>query len=104
MDEVFISQPASTFTATNSKQFYVSVSRAKDRAHIYTDDKAGLFENASEIGDRQSAIELVAKKHSQEDFVRQSEIQKMQSIPMILPTKEIVQPYKPKDLDYEPGI
>ncbi len=104
VDDVFISQPASTFTATNAKQFYVSVSRAKDRAHIYTDDKVGLLENASEIGDRQSAIELVAKKHSHEEFIRQAEIQKQQATPIVLPEKDIIQPYKPKDRDYEPGV
>jgi conjugative relaxase-like TrwC/TraI family protein len=59
VDEVFIAQPAATFAASNMKQFYVSVSRAKDRVHIYTDDKAALLENVSEIGDRQSALELL---------------------------------------------
>jgi conjugative relaxase-like TrwC/TraI family protein len=60
VDEVFIAQPAATFAASNMKQFYVSVSRAKDRVHIYTDDKAALLENVSEIGDRQSALELLS--------------------------------------------
>ena len=41
------------------KQFYVSVSRARDKVHIYTDDKTALLEQVSEIGDRQSAIELL---------------------------------------------
>jgi conjugative relaxase-like TrwC/TraI family protein len=63
VDEVFISQPASTFTATNAKQFYVSVSRGRDAATIYTDDKIALLDYASEIGDRQSALELVKDKH-----------------------------------------
>lgn len=62
VDEVFISQPAATFPATDAKQFYVSVSRAKYQVHIYTDDKDALFENASKMGDRKSAIELVGNK------------------------------------------
>ena len=33
VDEVFIAQPAATFPATDAKQFYVSVSRARHRAH-----------------------------------------------------------------------
>jgi conjugative relaxase-like TrwC/TraI family protein len=59
VDEVFIAQPASTFAASNMKQFYVSVSRARDRVHIYTDNKAALFDHVSDMGDRQSALELI---------------------------------------------
>jgi conjugative relaxase-like TrwC/TraI family protein len=66
VDEVFIAQPASTFAASNMKQFYVSVSRARDKVHIYTDDKATLLEQVSDIGDRQSALELIKP----EEFVR----------------------------------
>ena len=73
VDEVFISQPASTFPATDAKQFYVSVSRGRDATHIYTDDKTALLEHASELGDRRSAMELVnSKKHSHEDYVYQN--------------------------------
>ena len=64
VDEVFIYQPAGTFPATDAKQFYVSVSRGRDRARIYTDDKETLLEYASELGIRQSAIELVGKNKS----------------------------------------
>jgi conjugative relaxase-like TrwC/TraI family protein len=60
VQEVFISQPAATFPATDAKQFYVSVSRAKERVSIYTDDKEMLLEHAAELGQRQSALELVA--------------------------------------------
>jgi len=73
VDEVFISQPASTFPATDAKQFYVSVSRGRDATHIYTDDKTALLEHASELGDRRSALELVnSKKHNHEDYVYQN--------------------------------
>ncbi|MBO9565737.1 MAG: relaxase domain-containing protein [Niastella sp.] len=63
VDEVFIAQPASTFGASNIKQFYVSISRARDRVHIYTDDKAALLDHVSGMGDRQSALELVGSDH-----------------------------------------
>lgn len=65
VDHVLISQPASTFTATDSKQFYVSVSRGKYSAKIYTDDKKQLLQYASQYGDRQSAIELVEKEENE---------------------------------------
>ena len=64
VDEVFIAQPAATFAATNLNQFYVSVSRARDRVHIYTDNTATLINRASELGDRLSALELVKRKKS----------------------------------------
>ncbi|MEJ7659602.1 MAG: ATP-binding domain-containing protein [Hymenobacter sp.] len=61
VDEVFISQPAATFPATDAKQFYVSVSRARERVRVYTDDKELLLEHASELGERQSALELIER-------------------------------------------
>lgn len=76
VDEVFISQPASTFPATDMKQFYVSVSRGRERCRIYTDDKEALLSHASELGERQSAFEVVARKKTQKDFVMQKEREK----------------------------
>jgi len=67
VDEIFIHQSAATFPATDAKQFYVSVSRGRDNVHIYTDDKEQLLEYASEMGDRQSALELIGEQH---DFIR----------------------------------
>lgn len=61
VDQVFISQPASTFPATDAKQFYVSVSRGRHSVSVYTDDKTSLLAHASEMGDRKSATELVDK-------------------------------------------
>lgn len=58
VDEVFISQPAATFPATDAKQFYVSVSRGRDKVRIYTDDKDALLRSAKEMRDRQSAISI----------------------------------------------
>lgn len=69
IDEVFIYQPAGTFPATDAKQFYVSVSRGKERARIYTDDKESLLDHATELGIRQSAIELVEQGKSHKDVV-----------------------------------
>lgn len=75
VDAVFIAQPASTFGATNLNQFYVSVSRARDSVHIYTDDKDALLAQASLSGERLSALELVRRKKA----VRQTAEQIMRS-------------------------
>ncbi len=71
VDEIFISQPAATFPATDAKQFYVSVSRGRDRARIYTDNKTELLHHAAELGERQSALELTGKTKSHKEFVQQ---------------------------------
>ncbi|ADB38021.1 conjugative relaxase domain protein [Spirosoma linguale DSM 74] len=71
VDEVFITQPASTFPATDAKQFYVSVSRGRDRARIYTDDKEQLLDHAARLGDRPSASELVKRKNQTVDMAQQ---------------------------------
>ncbi|SJZ44358.1 conjugative relaxase domain-containing protein, TrwC/TraI family [Chitinophaga eiseniae] len=62
VDRVFIAQNAATFPATDLKQFYVSVSRGREAVTVYTDDKTALLEHASDMGDRQSALELLAAK------------------------------------------
>ncbi len=69
IDEVFIYQPAATFPATDAKQFYVSVSRGKIKAHIYTDDKAELLHHASEMGERKSALEVVGQSKLKKNFI-----------------------------------
>jgi conjugative relaxase-like TrwC/TraI family protein len=73
VDEVFIYQPAATFPATDAKQFYVSVSRGRDKAHIYTDNKAELLTHASDLGDRQSALELVRKREKHMSVIMQQQ-------------------------------
>jgi conjugative relaxase-like TrwC/TraI family protein len=67
VDHVLIAQPASTFAATDARQFYVSVSRGRETVRVYTDDKAALLDYASHMGDRQSAIELVQGKQAHLD-------------------------------------
>lgn len=103
VDEVFISQPVATFTATNAKQFYVSVSRGRNSATIYTDDRVALLEYAEQIGDRTSAMELVGDRHL--EYVQQQEREKYYSKNDIEPEK-VTQPFLNRnDLsDYEPGL
>lgn len=76
VDEVFIYQPAATFPATDAKQFYVSVSRAREKAHIYTDDKEELLRHAATLGERTSALELIGAGKVGKYFAAQAERQK----------------------------
>jgi len=99
VDEVFIYQPSSTFVASNLKQFYVSVSRGRDMAHIYTDNIAELLRVASESGDRLSALELLAKRKKQqtENIIRQTQYSpssKPSNAPVLI--SEMVKIHAPK--------
>lgn len=104
VDHVFIAQPAATFGATNAKQFYVSVSRGRESIAIYTDDKEELLLRTQELGDRQSALELVKQKDAHhEHVVMQQRVMKEQSPPPPAPIKTPQQYSKNQslDLDYE---
>lgn len=59
VDTVLIAQGAESFRATSREQFYVSVSRGKKRAVLYTDDKAELKDRIQKSGERASASELL---------------------------------------------
>ncbi|MDO5969409.1 hypothetical protein Q4Q35_06285 [Flavivirga aquimarina] len=61
---MIISQPASSFPASNEKQFYVSVSRGRENVSIYTDDAEDLLSHVEKHGDRQGATELIKTEFS----------------------------------------
>lgn len=104
VDEVFISQPAATFPATSSKQLYVSVSRGRDKAHIYTDDKEELLAHAQRLGDRQSAIELMQKRKTVQAMAEQ--VARGRNAPQKdkAPAKTTASKQRTLDIDYEPRI
>ncbi|MFN0007207.1 MAG: MobF family relaxase [Planctomycetota bacterium] len=59
VDRVFIGQSSDSLPASSREQFYVSVSRGRERATVYTDDKRALLEAVSRSDDRMAAIDLV---------------------------------------------
>ncbi|HXG11576.1 MAG TPA: ATP-binding domain-containing protein [Gemmataceae bacterium] len=59
VDRVFIAQSSLSFPASSREQFYVSVSRAKEKAVIFTSDKAALRRAVLHGEDRLSATELL---------------------------------------------
>jgi conjugative relaxase-like TrwC/TraI family protein len=103
-DEIFISQPGATFLATDSKQFYVSVSRGRDMVTIYTDDKEQLLEYVERAGERQSAHEMLAKAKSKNEHVPSLNQTMNRSKYPITKTIANIPLTKPttKHLDYEP--
>lgn len=66
VDRVIIGQSSASWPASSREQFYVSVSRGKKAATIYTDDKAGLLEAVSEPEDRPTATEFLSEAAKRE--------------------------------------
>jgi ATP-dependent exoDNAse (exonuclease V) alpha subunit len=66
VDRVFIGQSSESFPASSREQFYVSVSRARQQATIYTDDKESLLDAVSRSDDRVTATEFVADREHRE--------------------------------------
>lgn len=60
VDRVFIGQSAESFPASSREQFYVSVSRGRKSATVYTDDKRALREAISHSDVRHAAVDLFA--------------------------------------------
>jgi len=59
VDRVLIAQSSESFPASNREQFYVSASRARHKATVYTDDKASLRRAIERSDPQLSATELV---------------------------------------------
>ena len=59
VDDVYISQSSESFPASSAEQFYVSVSRGKNKVKIFTDSKSELLEHVRRSGARMSAVELI---------------------------------------------
>ncbi|GMV71851.1 MAG: conjugative relaxase [Leptolyngbya sp. PLA2] len=58
VDHVLIAQSSASFPASSRQQAYVSVSRAREHATLYTDDKDALLTAVSRSDDRLTATEL----------------------------------------------
>jgi conjugative relaxase-like TrwC/TraI family protein len=62
VDRVFIGQSARSFAASSREQFYVSASRGREQAIVYTDDKQALMEAVSRADERMTATELAREQ------------------------------------------
>ncbi|RYC67058.1 conjugal transfer protein [Spirosoma sordidisoli] len=103
VDEVLLWQPAATFPGTDAKQFYVSVSRGRDRARIFTDDKDELLNYAKRLGDRQSALELVASHDQTREHIQHRIREELNRTPAKADKgNAITKAPRVKDRDYEP--
>jgi conjugative relaxase-like TrwC/TraI family protein len=58
VDEVLVVASSQSFAAVSQEQFYVSISRARERARIYTDDAELLGRRVEDTHTRKAAVEL----------------------------------------------
>lgn len=65
VDRVFIGQSADSFAASSREQFYVSVSRGRESAVVYTDDKEALLAAVDRSDERVTATELLEARGAQ---------------------------------------
>ena len=57
IDQVIASAPVESFSQVNRAQFYVTMSRARQAMHLFTDSKAALREAACRPSERLSSSE-----------------------------------------------
>src|SRR5439155_20246777 len=60
VDEVLLVASSRSFAAVNREQFYVSISRGRERCHVFTDDADLLARRVTDSHERMAAIELQA--------------------------------------------
>ena len=60
VDEVLLVASSKSFAAVNREQFYVSISRGRERVHVFTDDSELLARRVTDSHERTAAVELVA--------------------------------------------
>jgi conjugative relaxase-like TrwC/TraI family protein len=60
VDEVLLVASSKSFAAVNREQFYVSISRGRERVHIFTDDSELLARRVTDSHERKAAVELQA--------------------------------------------
>lgn len=70
VDRVFIAQSSQSLPAASTEQFYVSISRARERATIFTDDKIALEKGVKKSGKRMTAREIAYHQDNMEDAIR----------------------------------
>ena len=75
VDEVLLVASSRSFGAVNREQFYVSISRGRERVHIFTDDADTLARRVTDSHSRKAAVELQGLREdlAKLGFVRREE-------------------------------
>ena len=75
VDDVLLVASSRSFAAVNQQQFYVSISRGRERCHVFTDDAELLARRVTDSHERKAAVELQALRDelARLGFVRRPE-------------------------------
>jgi conjugative relaxase-like TrwC/TraI family protein len=69
VDQVLVVASSRSLPAISQQQFYVSISRGRERCQIFTDDAERLRAHVTHSGARLAAVEVIPRVHSRE-FIR----------------------------------
>ncbi|MCB0561427.1 MAG: relaxase domain-containing protein, partial [Phaeodactylibacter sp.] len=78
VDHVFIAQSSQSVPASSQQQFYVSISRGRERARIYTDDKRALERAVTRDDQRMTAREVAEVEHRDKIVAEQARVKQQQ--------------------------
>jgi ATP-dependent exoDNAse (exonuclease V) alpha subunit len=75
IDRIFVAQSALISSgAIDMNQFYVSLSRGRERVHVYTDDIEELREKVARVRERELATEMVAEREPEKVHRQEMEL------------------------------
>jgi conjugative relaxase-like TrwC/TraI family protein len=90
VDEVLLVASSKSFAAVNREQFYVSISRGRERVHVFTDDADLLARRVTDSHERKAAVELQALRDglAKLGFVRQEQLNEKTPLPTVAVRKD----------------
>lgn len=77
VQHVIIGQSSHSLPAASREQFYVSVSRGKEKATIYTDDKDALLQGVKQSNDRLAASDVFENKQRRQRAITLCRLEEM---------------------------
>jgi hypothetical protein len=82
VDEVLLVASSKSFAAVNREQFYVSISRGRERVHVFTDDAELLARRVTDSHERKAAVELQALRDelARLGFVRKEPLEEKNTV------------------------
>jgi conjugative relaxase-like TrwC/TraI family protein len=85
VDEVLLVASSRSFAAVNREQFYVSISRGRERVHVFTDDTELLARRVTDSHERKAAVELKALRDdlARLGFVRKESLEEKDTTPAV---------------------
>jgi hypothetical protein len=94
VDDVLLVASSKSFAAVNREQFYVSISRGRERVHVFTDDAELLSRRVTDSHARKAAIELQALRDdlSKLGFVRQEPVKEETTSPAMTGRASVSRP------------